>query len=236
MMVGHEVQLVVDKEPASPGEPVLEVTDLVVADDRRQPVVNGVSFDVRAGEILALAGVQGNGQSESSRPSAACAAPHGHPAAFGEDRAGPASPTCSAGPGARPRGPPALRAHRLDAGVVQPGPQPGEGRAFSPGPAAGPPGGAPPRGRPRRAVRRAHAVGRRRGRHPVGRQPAEGHHRPRVLPRRAPAGAVPAHPRARRRLHPVHPPPGRRQATRASLCCSTRPSSTRCWRWPTASR
>jgi simple sugar transport system ATP-binding protein len=64
MMVGHEVQLVVDKEPASPGEPVLEVTDLVVADDRRQPVVNGVSFDVRAGEILALAGVQGNGQSE----------------------------------------------------------------------------------------------------------------------------------------------------------------------------
>jgi simple sugar transport system ATP-binding protein len=64
LMVGHEVQLLVDKDPASPGEPVLEVTDLVVADDRRQPVVNGVSFDVRAGEIVALAGVQGNGQSE----------------------------------------------------------------------------------------------------------------------------------------------------------------------------
>ncbi len=64
MMVGHEVQLVVDKPPAEPGAPVLQVADLVVTDDRRQRVVDGVSFDVRAGEILAVAGVQGNGQSE----------------------------------------------------------------------------------------------------------------------------------------------------------------------------
>jgi general nucleoside transport system ATP-binding protein len=64
MMVGHQVQLVVDKEPAEPGEPVLRVSDLFVTDDRRQPVVDGVSFDVRAGEIVAVAGVQGNGQTE----------------------------------------------------------------------------------------------------------------------------------------------------------------------------
>jgi simple sugar transport system ATP-binding protein len=64
MMVGREVQLVVDKARAEPGDPVLEVEDLVVADDRGHRVVDGVSFDVRAGEILAVAGVQGNGQTE----------------------------------------------------------------------------------------------------------------------------------------------------------------------------
>jgi simple sugar transport system ATP-binding protein len=64
MMVGHDVQLVVDKTPADPGPPTLEVRDLVVRDERHQPAVKGVSFDVRAGEIVALAGVQGNGQSE----------------------------------------------------------------------------------------------------------------------------------------------------------------------------
>jgi general nucleoside transport system ATP-binding protein len=64
MMVGHDVQLVVDKPPAEPGAPVLEVRDLVVSDDRHHRAVDGVTFDVRAGEILAVAGVQGNGQSE----------------------------------------------------------------------------------------------------------------------------------------------------------------------------
>jgi general nucleoside transport system ATP-binding protein len=64
MMVGHEVQLLVDKTAAEPGGPVLRVADLVVNDDRHHRVVAGVSFDVRAGEILAVAGVQGNGQSE----------------------------------------------------------------------------------------------------------------------------------------------------------------------------
>jgi general nucleoside transport system ATP-binding protein len=64
MMVGRDVQLVVDKEPATPGTTALEVSDLTVTDDRGHPVVDGVSFDVRAGEILALAGVQGNGQTE----------------------------------------------------------------------------------------------------------------------------------------------------------------------------
>jgi simple sugar transport system ATP-binding protein len=64
MMVGREVQLVVDKTPAAPGEPVLAVDDLAVTDDRGHLVVDGASLDVRAGEILALAGVQGNGQTE----------------------------------------------------------------------------------------------------------------------------------------------------------------------------
>jgi simple sugar transport system ATP-binding protein len=64
MMVGHDVQLVVDKDVVDPGEPVLEVSDLRVSDDRGQQAVDGVSFNVRAREILAVAGVQGNGQTE----------------------------------------------------------------------------------------------------------------------------------------------------------------------------
>jgi ABC-type uncharacterized transport system ATPase subunit len=64
MMVGRDVKLVVDKAPATPGEPVLAVDNLVVGDDRGQRVVDGVSLEVKAGEIVALAGVQGNGQTE----------------------------------------------------------------------------------------------------------------------------------------------------------------------------
>ena len=64
LMVGRDVNLTVHKSEQQAGENVMEVRDLVVRDDRGVAVVNGVSFDVRAGEIVALAGVQGNGQSE----------------------------------------------------------------------------------------------------------------------------------------------------------------------------
>ncbi|MGI8774999.1 MAG: ABC transporter ATP-binding protein [Actinomycetota bacterium] len=64
MMVGREVQLEVPKDKPEPGAPVLEVRDLHVLDDRGQIAVDGVSFNVRAGEILGVAGVQGNGQTE----------------------------------------------------------------------------------------------------------------------------------------------------------------------------
>ncbi|HEX9978185.1 MAG TPA: ABC transporter ATP-binding protein [Acidimicrobiia bacterium] len=64
MMVGRPVELVVQKEPAKPGDLVLEVDDLVVFDDRDHPQVNGVTMTARAGEIVGIAGVQGNGQTE----------------------------------------------------------------------------------------------------------------------------------------------------------------------------
>jgi ABC-type uncharacterized transport system ATPase subunit len=64
MMVGREVDLVVDRGPASPGEVVLEVTGLTGQDARQQTVLRGVDLFVRAGEILGVAGVQGNGQTE----------------------------------------------------------------------------------------------------------------------------------------------------------------------------
>jgi simple sugar transport system ATP-binding protein len=64
LMVGRSVQLRVSKEPARPGEVVLDVKDLVVAGERGEQSVRDVSFEVRAGEILGVAGVQGNGQTE----------------------------------------------------------------------------------------------------------------------------------------------------------------------------
>jgi ABC-type uncharacterized transport system ATPase subunit len=64
MMVGREVLLRVEKAPPSPGEPVLRVEGLYVLDDRRLEAVRGVSFEVRRGEIVGIAGVDGNGQSE----------------------------------------------------------------------------------------------------------------------------------------------------------------------------
>jgi len=63
-MVGRDVLLHVDKAPLNRREPVLEVRDLHVRDDRDLPAVQGVDLTVHGGEIVALAGVDGNGQSE----------------------------------------------------------------------------------------------------------------------------------------------------------------------------
>lgn len=64
LMVGRSVSLSVDKQPARLGEPTFGVRDLTVADDTGHVVVDHVSFDIRQGEVLAIAGVQGNGQTE----------------------------------------------------------------------------------------------------------------------------------------------------------------------------
>jgi len=64
LMVGHEVQLELDKEPAAPQDTVLDIHDLRVLDDRHGLAVDGLSLQVRAGEIVGVAGVQGNGQTE----------------------------------------------------------------------------------------------------------------------------------------------------------------------------
>jgi simple sugar transport system ATP-binding protein len=64
LMVGREVVLRVDKSAAHPGEEVLKVKDLRAVDDRGVETLTGATFSVRAGEIVGIAGVEGNGQTE----------------------------------------------------------------------------------------------------------------------------------------------------------------------------
>ncbi len=65
MMVGRDVNFVVEKEPATPGEVVLEIKDMTVASKRhKNNAVNNVSMQVRSGEIVCIAGIDGNGQTE----------------------------------------------------------------------------------------------------------------------------------------------------------------------------
>jgi len=64
MMVGREVLLRIEHTPAHPGETVLEVADLTVVDDRGVTALDHIGLSVRAGEIVGIAGVDGNGQSE----------------------------------------------------------------------------------------------------------------------------------------------------------------------------
>ncbi len=64
LMVGRQVQFDTFKPPAMPGEPILQVENLVVKNNLGFDAVNGISFDIKAGEIFAVAGVFGNGQTE----------------------------------------------------------------------------------------------------------------------------------------------------------------------------
>ena len=64
MMVGREVELTVQKQLSETGDALVEVANISVLDDRMHRAVDDVSFEVRGGEILAIAGVQGNGQTE----------------------------------------------------------------------------------------------------------------------------------------------------------------------------
>lgn len=65
MMVGRDVQLQVDKKPAHPGDVVLDVEGVTIHNDqRKKDSVKDVTFQVRAGEIVCLAGIEGNGQTE----------------------------------------------------------------------------------------------------------------------------------------------------------------------------
>ena len=64
MMVGRPVSLGVEKKPATPGQPLLEARHLKVLNEREEFAVNDVDLTVRAGEVVGIAGVQGNGQTE----------------------------------------------------------------------------------------------------------------------------------------------------------------------------
>jgi simple sugar transport system ATP-binding protein len=64
MMVGRSVVLAVEKAPAAPGPLVLQLEAVCVCDDRKQPAVDHATLELHAGEILGIAGVQGNGQNE----------------------------------------------------------------------------------------------------------------------------------------------------------------------------
>ncbi|GAB2025787.1 ABC transporter ATP-binding protein [Lactovum odontotermitis] len=64
MMVGHAVSFITEKKPAEPKEIVLDINNLVVKESRGSEAVKGLSLQVRAGEVVGLAGIDGNGQSE----------------------------------------------------------------------------------------------------------------------------------------------------------------------------
>ena len=72
LMVGREVEPELPKAEANFGAPILDIKNLVVKNSNHFPVVNNISFSIRAGEIFAVAGVSGNGQDELADAIAVC--------------------------------------------------------------------------------------------------------------------------------------------------------------------
>ena len=214
LMVGRNVQLRVSKQPAKPGAVMLDVTALTVADETGRVWVNGTSLQVRSGEILGVAGVQGNGQTElcealmGLRPTVAGqvvldgrdlthATPkqrlHAGVAYVPEDRQedgliGDFSVADNMVLDAYDQ-PPFASGIRLNLGAI-----------------------AEQRGRAHHRIRRPHLLGGDAGGHAVRRQPAEGHPGQGTRARAQGPDRQPADPRARRGLDRVRPPAHRRTA------------------------
>ncbi len=176
-MVGRAVELQVRKTPARPGAVAIDVSGLTVYDDRGQVAVNDLSLQVRAGEILGIAGVQGNGQTEL------CEALMGlRPAAGGSVRLDSrdlshAAPRqrLRAGRWLHPRGPARGRACRGLSRRRQPDPRRLRQAAVRQGHRARPRRDPRRGGNQGRRVRRQDDVHRHACRHAVRRQPAKGH-------------------------------------------------------------
>ena len=199
MMVGRAVSLTLDKAPANPQETTFQVKDLTVIAPSGQHVVDGISFDIARGEILAVAGVQGNGQTELTEailglqdrgPRLDHARRRGTRRAAASRRSStPASASCP-----EDRSLDGADRHVLHRREPDPGPlRPGavrQGHQHEPGQGPG------ERQDPDRRVRRPHPVRIARGRHAVRRQPAEGRAWPGSSPGRCGSSSPPSPPAA----------------------------------------
>ncbi len=240
-MVGRRVLLRVEKGPAAPGPVRLEIRDLSLVDDHGVARLKSVSFDVRAGEILGIAGVAGNGQSELLEVLA------GYAPATGSVRLNGQALDLSSMTNADDRRDLGIAhvpedRHRRGTGHALRGMGEFLLRLPPRGPAARAAGDAGPHRDPRprapvdRALRHPPAVLRPEDRELLRRQPAEDRARPRDRARARGAADRPADARRRHRRDRVHPPADRRAARpRARRSCWSRSSSTRSRRSATAS-
>ncbi len=216
LMVGREVLLSIEKEPAQPKDVTLRVRDLEVDDDRGIPAVTALSFDVRAGEIFGVAGVEGNGQRELVEAITGMRPKRGGRVELDGIDLTNANPrrVDEMGVGHVPEDrnkhgvvesftiADNLVLNTYAAPSVRPALHPPDPRGRRAGHRAG------------QALRRAHAEHPRPGGDPVGRQPAEGDHRSRAVGRPPGAHRRPADAGPRRRVDRVHPPSHRRDARR----------------------
>ena len=170
LMVGRDVQLRVSKEAAKPGEVVLDVAGLTVGDQAGRVLVNEMSFQVRAGEILGVAGVQGNGQTElcealmGLRPTMA-----GRVTLNGRDLTHATPPSGCGRHRLRARGPPGRRADRRLLRGRQHGARPVQQAALRQGHQPQPRRHRRQCGRAGQGIRRPHHLGPGPGRHAVRR-------------------------------------------------------------------